>query len=143
MKVVVDTNVAVSGLLWAGPPNRILQWARDGRLEIIGCPETTDELRNVLQYEKFYQRIKTLDTTPNQAYAYFMNLISFVPTPEAIPQVIIEDRFDNYFLALALENRAHLIISGDKHLLDLKEYNDVHIVAPSEAVAIIAELTKN
>ena len=142
MKVVVDTNVAVAGLLWAGPPNRILQWARDGVLEIIGCPETTDELRSVLQYAKFYQRIHTLATTPNQVYAYFVNLISFVPTPEAIPQVITEDRFDNYFLALALENKAHLIISGDKHLLDLKEYNNIQIVTPSEAATLIDELSK-
>lgn len=142
MKVVVDTNVAVSGLLWAGPPNRILQWARDGVLGIIGCPETTDELRRVLQYDKFYQRIQALSTTPNQVYAYFVNLISFVPTPEDIRQVIIEDRFDNYFLALALENKAHLIISGDEHLLDLKEYNTIQIVTPSEAAAIIDELSK-
>lgn len=142
MKVVVDTNVAVSGLLWAGPPNRILQLARDGVLEIIGCPETTDELRSVLQYDKFYRRIETLATTPNQVYAYFINLISFVPTPEAIPQVIIEDRFDNYFLALSLANEAHLIISGDKHLLDLKEYSSIQIVTPSEAATIINELSK-
>ena len=142
MKVVVDTNVAVSGLLWAGPPNRILKWARDGVLEIIGCPETTDELKSVLQYDKFYQRIHTLDTTPNQVHAYFVNLISFVPTPEAIPQVITADRFDNYFLALALEHKAHLIISGDKHLLDLQEYNNIQIVTPSEAAMIIQELMK-
>jgi len=142
VKVVVDTNVALSGLLWTGPPNRILRWARDGVLEIIGCPETTDELRDVLQYEKFYRRLKTLGTTPDQVYAYFVNLISFVPTPESVPQIIIEDRFDNYFLALALENRAHLIISGDKHLLDLKETNAVQIVTPGEATAIITELSK-
>ena len=140
MKAVVDTNVALSGLLWAGPPNRILQWAREGVLEIIGCYETTDELRRVLQYDKFYQRIQALSATPAQVYAYFVNLISFAPTPETIPQVITEDSFDNYFLALAHENKTHLIISGDKHLLDLKEYKAIQIVTPSEAAAVIDEL---
>lgn len=140
MKVVVDSNVAVSGLLWAGPPNRILKWCRDGILEILGCMETTDEVRRVLQYEKFSERLSHLNTTPNEAITYFVNLISFVPTPQHIHPVIREDTFDNIFLSLASENNAHMIISGDKHLLDLKEYNDIQIVTPSEAVNILKML---
>ncbi len=140
MKVVVDSNVAVSGLLWAGPPNRILKWGRDGMLAILGCVETTDEVRRVLQYEKFSARLAHLDTTPNEAFAYFINLIAFVPTPQYIHPVIPEDPFDNIFLSLAIENKAHMIISGDKHLLDLTEYNDIQIVTPSEAVYILKTL---
>jgi predicted nucleic acid-binding protein len=49
MKVVVDTNVVVSGLLWGGPPNRILRWAREGLLEIVACEETTAEVRRVIE----------------------------------------------------------------------------------------------
>ena len=49
--------------------------------------------------------------------------------------------FDNNFLALALANKVHLIISGDKHLLEHKAYKDIQIVTPSEASAIIAQLT--
>ena len=142
MKVVADTNVALSGLLWSGPPNRILKWARDGVLEIIGCPETTDELKRVLRYDKFHFRIGMLDTTPDQIHAYFVNLITFVPTPGTIPAVITQDPFDNLFLALALEHRAHLIIPGDRHLLDLEEHGAVQIVTPGEAAAIITELNR-
>ncbi|MBW1998675.1 MAG: hypothetical protein JRJ29_12010 [Deltaproteobacteria bacterium] len=50
---------------------------------------------------------------------------------------IIEDPFDNLFLALALENRAHLIVSGDHHLIQLKEYHHIQIVIPSEACRVI------
>jgi len=141
VKVVVDSNVAVSGLLWSGPPNRILKWARDGIIKILGCGETTDEVRRVLQYEKFSERLSHLNTTPHEAIAYLMNLITFVPTPEQIHQVIQEDPFDNIFLALASENQAHMIISGDKHLLDLKTYGDIQIVTPSEAVNIVRILS--
>ena len=140
MKVVVDSNIAVSGLLWTGPPNRILKWCRDGILEILGCVETTDEVRRVLQYEKFSERLSHLDTTPNEAFAYFVNLILFVPTPQHIHPVVREDLFDNIFLSLASENKVHMIISGDKHLLDLKQYNDIQIVTPSEAVNILKML---
>ena len=140
MKVVVDSNVAVSGLLWAGPPNRILKWCRDGLLKILGCVEITDEVRRVLQYEKFSERLSHLETTPNEAFTYFINLISLVPTPQHIHPVVREDPFDNIFLSLASENKAHMIISGDKHLLDLKEYNDIQIVTPSEAVKVLKTL---
>jgi len=52
MRAVVDTNVALSGLLWHGPPNQILEWAREGNLEILACEETTAELSRVLRYPK-------------------------------------------------------------------------------------------
>jgi putative PIN family toxin of toxin-antitoxin system len=140
MRVVVDTNVALSGLLWQGPPNQMLRWARDGILEIVACDETAAELKRVLQYKRFTQRLSMLETNPAEAFAYFLNLLSFVPTPELIPQEILEDPFDNFFLALASHNNAGLIISGDRHLLDLREYHRIQIVAPSEACQVIETL---
>ncbi len=103
--------------------------------------ETTDEVKRVLQYKKFSERLAQLNITPNEAIAYFMNLISFVPTPEHIHQIIHQDPFDNIFLSLASDNKAHMIISGDKHLLDLKKYADIQIVTPSEAVKIVTTLS--
>ena len=140
MRVVVDTNVAVSGLLWLGPPNHILKWARDGILEIVACEETTAELKRVLQYKRFAQRLSMLKTNAAEVFAYFLNLISFVPTPVLIPQEILEDPFDNFFLALASHNNARLIISGDRHLLNLREYQRIQIVTPAEACQVIETL---
>ena len=140
MRVVVHTNVAVSGLLWPGPPNHILKWAREGILQIVACEQTTDELRRVLQYKRFAQRLSTLDTNPAEVFAYFLNLVFFVPTPALIPEQIVEDPFDNFFLALASHNDARLIISGDRHLLDLREYEHIPIVTPSHACQVIETL---
>jgi len=140
MRVVVDTNVAVSGLLWPGPPNHILKWARDGMLEIVACEETTAELRRVLEYKRFVQRLSVLETNAAEVFAYFLNLVFFVPTPVLIPQEIVEDPFDNFFLALASHNNARLIISGDRHLSDLREYQRIQIVTPSEACQVIETL---
>jgi len=142
MKIVVDTNVVLSGLLWRGPPNQILKWAREGILEILACEETTAELRRALRYKRFSKRMSALETTPAEVLAYYMNLVLFVPTPEIIPEQIIEDPFDNLFLALASDNRARLIISGDKHLLELEEYQRLQIVTPSEACQVIEALVK-
>jgi putative PIN family toxin of toxin-antitoxin system len=140
MRVVVDTNVAVSGLLWPGPPNQILKWARERILEIVACEQTTDELRRVLQYKRFAQRLSTLQTTAPEVFAFFLNLVFFVPIPERIPKEIVEDPFDNLFLALASHNNARLIISGDRHLVDLREYEHIQIVTPSEACRVIETL---
>ena len=142
MRVVIDTNVAVSGLLWGGPPNQLLRWARDNILDIVGCEETIDELRHVIEYERFSERLSALKITSSETMAYFMNLITFAPTPQYIPEAIHEDPFDNIFLALASESNAYLIISGDRHLLDLGEYNRIQIVTPSEAVRVIKKLFK-
>jgi predicted nucleic acid-binding protein len=66
-----------------------------------------------------------------------MNLVTFVPNPLNLFPVITDDPFDDIFLALAFENEAHLIISGDHHILDLKEYRSIQILTPSLAVQVI------
>ena len=137
MNSVIDTNVVISGLLWDGPPNQLLKWARDGIVRVFACEETINELKHVVEYKRFTGRLSIIGSTPDEVFAYFMNLVVFVPGPKFIPTKIIEDPFDNLFLALASENKAHLIISGDNHLLDLKEYDHIHIVTPAEACKVI------
>jgi putative PIN family toxin of toxin-antitoxin system len=140
MRVVVDTNVSVSGLLWGGPPNQILKWARSGRLEMLACDQTAAELKIVLQYARFSRRLSELRITAREAFAYFMNIVCFVADIEKIPETIREDRFDNIFLCLSAEHHAKLLISGDRHLLKLMHYHSVPIVTPAEAVQVIAKL---
>ena len=140
MRVVLDTNVIVSGLLWGGPPNQLLRWARDGVLEVICCEEVVAEVKRVIEYPKFSRRISALESSPRQVIAYLMNRVMHVPSPERIPAVISEDPSDDLFLALAVENQACLIVSGDQHLLALKEYERLPIVTPGEAVDVVREL---
>ena len=69
MKVVVDPNVVVSGLLWEGPPNDILKWARDGFLVLVACQETVKELARILQHKKFQSRLSTLGMSADEVNA--------------------------------------------------------------------------
>ncbi len=137
MKIIIDTNVAVSGLLWGGPPNQIMRWIRDRLLIAYGCKKTTEELNKTLNYVKLSKRFKELNITPEEVFAYFMNLIHYVPDPKNIPNVIKNDPFDDIFLALAVQNNVSLIISGDNHLLSKKEYKNIQIVTPQEACQVI------
>jgi putative PIN family toxin of toxin-antitoxin system len=140
MRIVIDTNVAVSGLLWDGPPNQILKWVQGGTLTLLACEETVAELKRVIQYKRFSKRLSVLKVSSLEVLAYYSNLVFFVPTPDLIPDKIKEDPFDNVFLALAYENRSGLIVSGDSHLLELKSYNNIQIVTPSEACQVIERL---
>ena len=140
MKVVVDTNVAVSGLLWEGPPNDILKWARDGVLVLVACQETVKQLARILQHKKFQSRLSMIGMSADEVTAYYMNLVRFVPNPKELPKVIPEDPLDSLFLALASESKAQLIVSGDHHLLGLASHRGIQIVTPNEACKVIETL---
>ena len=140
MKVVVDTNVAVSGLLWEGPPNDILRWARDGVLVLVACQETVKQLARILQHKKFQSRLSMIGMSADEVTAYYMNLVRFVPNPKELPKVIPEDPLDKLFLALASESKAQLIVSGDHHLLGLASHRGIQIVTPNEAWKVIETL---
>jgi uncharacterized protein len=140
MKVIVDTKVAVSGLLWEGPPNDILKWARDGFLVLVACQETVKELARILQSKKFQSRLSTVGMSADEVSAYYMNLVRFVPSPKELPDAIPDDPLDNLFLALASESKAQLIVSGDHHLLGLASHKGIQIVTPNEACKVIETL---
>jgi uncharacterized protein len=142
LNIIIDTNVALSGLLWGGPPNQILRWARDRIIRVPACSRTVDELKRVLQYSKFTHRLSVLKTTPEEVLAYFLDLVTFAPDPASVPSVIQADPFDNLFLALAVENKAPLIVSGDRHLLDLETFENIQVITPSQAVEVILRLLK-
>ncbi len=142
MKIIIDTNVTISGLLWGGAPNQILKLCRNGVVRILECDETLDEVKNALRYPKFSDRLSALGITAIEVFSYFMNLATYVPSPETIPDVIKQDPFDNVFLGLASENSASLIVSGDRHLLEFESYKSIQIVTPSEGVSVISSFAK-
>jgi putative PIN family toxin of toxin-antitoxin system len=137
MKVVVDSNVAVAGLLWEGPPNQILKWARQGFVNLLACHETVRELGRILQIQKFQPRLSTLGVSADEVCAYYMNLVSFVPSPKRIPDRIRDDPFDKMFVGLASEYGAQLIVTGDSHLLELRSHKGIQIVTPRDACKVV------
>ena len=66
MKIIIDTNVAISGVLWSGPPSMILQWARRRLVTIIVSEKTINEFKRVINHERFADRLKALQTTPEE-----------------------------------------------------------------------------
>ena len=138
MRLLLDTNVVIAGLLWSGHPRHLLDWAIDGSVMLISSPALIDELAHTLNYPKLSQRIAThCATTPSALTVRYSALVTLV-TPSDVPQVIINDADDDQVLACALAANADLIVSGDKHLHSLGgSYEGIRIVTPAEAVRLV------
>ena len=131
MRVVVDTNIWVSGLLWRGAPWRLLRLAEQGEIELCVAPAMLDELEQVLSYERLYPRLAQLGLTPAELLAYALRLALVFEIAEGAP-IVAADPDDDMFLRCAAVAEASYVVSGDHHLLDLGEYAGIQIVNVQE-----------
>ena len=127
MRVVLDTNVLISAVVFGGKPRMILEAVFRGEATLFFSSHIIDELRGVLERPKFGFPSEMIQTILSELYA----VGNFVAPSERIFQVQ-EDPDDNRILECAIEANANYIVSGDAHLLDLKHYQNVRIVSPDE-----------
>lgn len=127
MKIVLDTNVLVSGIFFSGPPHRILDAWRSGRVQIVLSPAIIDEYRRVL--DELSAKFEGIEVRQ------ILELIisgSEIVEDKPLPKPICNDPDDDKFVAAALTGRADTIVSGDKHLLDACGHKDVAVLRPRE-----------
>lgn len=136
MRVVADTNTVVSGLLWHGAPRQILDAARAERIELFTSAVLLAELEDVLGREKFAQRLALVGLTASELVLGYAALATLIE-PAAIEPVIVEDPEDDAVLGCAVAARAKVIVSGDSHLLKLKSYQGIPILAADELLSQI------
>lgn len=135
MRLVLDTNIAISGLLWGGAPGRLIDAAVAGRVLLASSTALLAELHGVLLRTKFADRIARRGVDAGDLVDGYAALVLHV-TPVAIPPTIRCDPADDQVLAAALAARADLIVSGDSHLLDLAGFRDIPIVTATVAVEL-------
>jgi putative PIN family toxin of toxin-antitoxin system len=135
LRLVLDTNVVVAGLLWNGPPRRLIEWAIEGeKLELFSSPVLLDELAHTLGYAKFSTRIAGFGTSVGALVAQYAALVSLV-VPASVPRVVAGDADDDHVIAAAVAARAELIVTGDrKHLLPIGSHQGIAIVTAREVV---------
>ena len=134
LRLVLDTNVVVAGLLWNGPPRRLLQAAIDGEVDLFSSAVLLGELANTLGYTKFTKRIESFGTSIAALAAQYAALVSLV-APASVPRVAANDADDDHVIAAAVAARAELIVTGDrKHLLPIGTHQGIAIVTAREVV---------
>ncbi len=136
MRLVLDTNIVISGLIWGGMPRRLLDLARDGRVTLFTSSVLLDELAEVIARSKFEAMLTSQDFTPAfliQRYGMLARLV----TPRAIER-IVRDADDDAVIATALAAQADVIVTGDYDLLTLRAYNEIQILNPADAVHLVS-----
>lgn len=141
MRVVLDTNVVVSGYLWGGVPRQLLQAARQNRLRLFTSTPLLLELTDILGRVKFARKLAAAQLSIDQLVDRYA-LLATVIHPAAITPTIIDDPDDDQVLACALSAKTEIIVSGDRHLLDLQEHQGIRIVTAAQAMDVVANLPR-
>lgn len=126
-RLVLDTNVLISALFWKGAPRRLYEHIRAGKYIMLFTEDMGKELIRVLSHKKFGLTAQEIFPVlfDIKRHAHWI----FVKTKV---KVIKEDPTDNIFLECAIEGNADYIISGDRHLLSLKNFQGIPILKVRE-----------
>ena len=125
MRIVLDTNVFISGIFFSGPPYQILKAWQNGKVQLVISREMLDEYQRV--GEVLSDQFPRIDL---ESILHFIALKSELVVPKPLSKKICDDPDDDKFLACAVAGRARIIVSGDKHLLKVSGYSGVEVVRP-------------
>ena len=133
MRVIIDTNVFISGIFWEGNfCSQIIEKWKNKKFELVSSIEILNELVKTLKDFKIRM--------PEDMIKEWRNLIienSIIVEPTIKLNVVKEDSDDDKFIEAGITGKADFIISQDKHLLKLKEDLGIKIVSPEEALVLI------
>ncbi len=126
MKIVIDTNVVISGIFFGGKPRKIIEAAADKKIFACASPEIISE---------YYEIIIEMEKR-GQGHFNRRVLVPLISGMEIIKPhssiKICRDPDDNKFIECAADAGALYIISGDKDLLDIQEYNGIDIITAGD-----------
>ncbi len=135
LRVVFDANVLISAIFWEGITRTLYDLAKTGKISMLSSIPLEQELIRVLNYSKFGLEPAEIVPLIND----YKKVCLTIPVKTRI-SLIKDDLTDNIFLECAVDGKADYIISGDRHLLNLKEYQAIHIVNPRIFLDLLARL---
>lgn len=133
IKAVYDTNILISGLLWRGLPYKCFLLAKAEVVELFLCDEIIFELSSKLK-DKFNFTDLEVKMAIKEIKSFSKNI-----KIEGNLKVVKEDRDDDKFIECAYISNAKCIVSGDRHLLNLKSYKSIEILNARDFLKRIEE----
>ena len=133
MRIVLDTNVVLSALLWRGKPYQLLEaLSQRPDVYLFSSPALLEELADVLARPLATKRFALIDTNANAVLALYRAVVGVVE-PAFVPRVV-RDADDDQVIAAALAAHADFIVSGDDDLLSIGSYQGIRIINAAEAL---------
>lgn len=129
MRIVLDTNVFISGIFFSGPPSQILKAWRHSKIQIVLSKEILKEYQRV--GEELATKYPTVNVAP---IIELVTIYGDIVETKSIKVSICEDPDDNKFLECAIASNCKLIVSGDKHLLKLSGFQGIDVIKPRDFV---------
>jgi len=136
VRVILDTNVVVSALLWGGTPERLIDAAGEERLELLTSTDLVAELAGILERGKFREKLRAKNLSAAEVVARYREIAETIEAT-AIAEARLRDPDDASVLACALAARADAIVTGDSDLHALCSYEGIPIFTPAECIARI------
>jgi putative PIN family toxin of toxin-antitoxin system len=134
LRLVLDTNLLVSGLIGTGLPRRLIDGAKVGEFELCTSEVLLAEPLEVLSRDKFATRLSQAGLTP-EGVVDDLRRLAVVVSPSDVPKVVLTDPDDDHVIAAAITGQADLIASGDKRdLLPISSFQGIPIITAREVV---------
>lgn len=126
MRLIIDTNVFVSGVFFGGVPGQILDLWKEGLVDVLMSEEILAEYVDV--FRRLAKRYPGID--PDPIVGLLVKKAVFVQ-PARLPEQVCADPDDDKFVAAALGGQAGIVVSGDRHLLDISGRRGLVVMKPS------------
>lgn len=136
LRLVLDTNTIVSGLLWHGNEFELLEKIEGGQAHMLINPEMLTELHRVLHYQKINNLIIKSGLADEKLFQKIISLSHLAIGPK-LNIAACRDKEDNKVLECAINGKADFIVSGDDDLLILKEFKGIKIIKTSEILNML------
>lgn len=136
-RIVLDTNVVISGLLWRGTPHQVLKAVYKGDFIAFASIPLLDELSGTLSTLKLKRNLISTGYTPEELRSLYESFTTIVVPAHLDEIIVIADPSDDIVIQTALAARADFIITGNHHLLDLLSYRGISILSPSHFLRTI------
>jgi putative PIN family toxin of toxin-antitoxin system len=132
IKVVLDTNILISAIVFGGKPREVLDAAIKGQFQLVLADKIIGEMKGVLEGKKFQYPAEITDLVIRELKA-----LAEIVKPKRSITVIEKDPEDNRVLECAQEAQGDFIVSGDGDLLRIENFKGTKIMTPGEFLEIL------
>jgi putative PIN family toxin of toxin-antitoxin system len=131
MRIVLDANIYISNLISdKGNPAKIVRWWLEGEYDVLVTQPIVDEILHVTDYERIQKKYARVRENRLEFAALISEQAVWVEPREEL-DVVVADETDNRYVECAVAGNAQYIVTGDEHLLELREYKGIEILTPA------------